>query len=629
MDLLHGLPLRRGDRLWRGVLVLLLCLLPFRLAQAAPATQTAPLPLLLGEFGSVSLAQGDAVQYALAIPFDGSYIVAFTGDGDPGDFVLTLAGADGSELYNDVLQGETAVDLTAGDYLLTFTAQADADLAFLVGIEGGAMSSDSDAPGELFNGSVFTTEEVTGPLYATLTIEPSSYPQQVLVLVQGGDGDVYTAEVTSEDFDYYYTSTDESDLVRFVSSGGAYQLVITPTAGGASLQVSVFLSGPAPVLELGVETDGELTDAADEDTYQITVEAAGTVIAVTTTSEVDLTLSAGLQPGAESWMVYGYADEPTVLEFIAPEAGVYYITVATEGETGAAYTVLAEDGGAAPVLSLDEPTQGSVEAGSTSGYLVNVEEPDQFLIVVLAGPADEDLDLSIAQYIDGEQLASDSAASLSSREIVGVFAAEPGVYVVEVDGSWSEGADFTILASTGALADVLGEEAAAPSAESATESATESTPVETADGAIEQWAVAAEASSQYTDDSWSAQQATGAPDTPDAGDNATAWAASAADDQVETLVLVFEQLVNPTAIEIYESFNPGAVAQIEVLDPNTDEWVVVWSGEADTAGEEMALFSPELTPVDFVTNQVRLTIDEAAVEGWNEIDAVKLIGTVE
>ncbi len=617
MNLLHDFSLRRGGQFWRSVLVLLLCLLPFRLAQAA---QEAPRSLLLGEFGSASLAEGDAVQYALTAPRDGTYTVAFTGDGDPGDFLLTLAGADGSELYNDVLQGEIVVDLTAGDYLLTFTAQADADLAFLVGIEAGSMSTDMDAPGELFNGSVFVTEAVAETLYATLTIAPSSYPQQVLVLVQGDD-DVYTAEVTSEDFDYYYTSTDESDLVRFVSSGGEYQLVVTPTTGGAALQVSVFLSGPAPVLELGVETDGELTGAEDEDTYQITVAAAGTMVAVTATSETDLTLSAGLQPGAESWMVYGYADEPTVLEFIAPEAGVYYMTVATDVETGAAYTLLAEDRGAAPVLPLDEPTQGSVEAGRRLSYLVNVEEPEQFLIVVLAGPAEEDLDLSIAQYIDGEQVASDSAALLSSREVVGLFAAEPGVYVVQVDGSWAEGADFVILASTGALADLLGEEAAAP--------AVESTADETAGGAIEQWAVAAEASSQYTDDSWSAQQATGAPDTPEAGDNATAWAAAAADDQVETLALVFEQPVNPTAIEIYESFNPGAVTQIEVLDPNTDEWVVVWSGEADTVGQELAVFSPVLTAVDFVTDQVRLTIDEPAIAGWNEIDAVKLIGVTE
>ena len=42
--------------------------------------------------------------------------------------------------------------MTAGDYLFTFTAQTGADLAFLVGIEAGSMTTDSDAPGALFNG---------------------------------------------------------------------------------------------------------------------------------------------------------------------------------------------------------------------------------------------------------------------------------------------------------------------------------------------------------------------------------------------------------------------------------------------------------------------------------------------
>ncbi len=62
-----------------------------------------------------------------------------------------------------------------------------------------------------------------------------------------------------------------------------------------------------------------------------------------------------MQPGAETWMVYGYGDEPTLLEFIAPEAGVYYITLATDAETGAAYSVLVEAGDVAEVLPLDEP----------------------------------------------------------------------------------------------------------------------------------------------------------------------------------------------------------------------------------------------------------------------------------
>ena len=36
-----------------------------------------------------------------------------------------------------------------------------------------------------------------------------------------------------------------------------------------------------------------------------------------------------------------------------------------------------------------------------------------------------------------------------------------------------------------------------------------------------------------------------------------------------------------------------------------------------------------LTKLDFATDQVRLSIDEPLIPGWNEIDAVKLIGGVE
>lgn len=611
---------RRG--MLRTVLLVMLCLAPLQAVQAAPAAQDdAPRPLLLGEFGNANLAEGESVQYALTTPMDGTYTVAFTADGNAADFVLTLVDADGNTLYDDVLQTNTVIDLTAGDYVLTFTAQAAAELAFLVGIEAGSMSTDAEAPGELFNGVVFITENVTEPLFATLTLEQSSYPQKALILVQGGDGDVYEVEVTSENFDYYYTSTDESEVLQFVSEGGVYDLKVTPTSGGASLQISVFLSGPAPTLEVGVETPGELNSAEDTNTYQFTIGEPGTMVAVTANADADasLTLNAGLTPDAQSWSAYSYASEPAVLEFIAPVAGVYYVTVQTDAEAGGAYTILVEEKGKAATLPLNEPTQGSVASGSRTGYVFEVSEPEQFVIVALAGPADEDLDLNISYYVNGEQVAGDSTASSSGREVAGLFAEEPGTILVDVNGSWTDGADFTILAFTGPLTDLMGE-GVTPDAEPATTNS---------EGQIEQWAVAAEASSEYTDDSWSAQQVTGAADTPEAGDIGTAWAAASADVEAETLVLVYAQPVNPTGIEIYESYNPGAVARIEVLDPNTDDWVVVWEGVADTAGEEIAVFRPQLTSVDFATDQVRLTIDEPLIPGWNEIDAVKLIGVTE
>ncbi len=148
-------------------------------------------------------------------------------------------------------------------------------------------------------------------------------------------------------------------------------------------------------------------------------------------------------------------------------------------------------------------------------------------------------------------------------------------------------------------------------------------------GTVEQWAVDVEATSQYSDGEWSAAQVSGEPDTPDAGDFATAWAADSADAGIEQLTLGYPQAVVPTGIEIYESYNPGAVVTVEAYDIDGDAWVVLWEGTADTAGQESAVFSPPLTAPDFATTVIRIAVDETAVEGWNEIDAVKLIGTVQ
>lgn len=615
----------------QAMVVLLMLFWPAATYAAVPA-QDGPRPLLLGEFGRASLDEGQSAEFSLTTPIDGTYTVVFTGDGDPADFSLVIAGADGTELYNDAMQVETLIDLTAGNYLLTFTAQVKADLAFLVGIEAGSMTEDSGEPGELFNGGVFVTSDVGNPLYATLTIEPSSYPQQVALLVQGGDGDVYSVEVYSEEFDFWSTYTDEAEIVQFPTTGGVYDVTVTPVDGGAELQVSVFLSGPAPVLEMGVETSGELTEAGDSDTYQFEVTAAGASVTVQAGADdgADLTVAAGTKPDAETWYEYSFGDEPASLQFIAPQAGTYYLKITTDSDGGATYTVLAEQGEIASILPVNEPVAGSVSEAEQVGYLLETTEPDQFVVVVLVGPVDEDLDLTIARYEDGEQMASDNSYASGSREVVALFSDQPGVFIVTVDASYAADSEYTILATTGALSDLMGMEGAAPADDGAVatdESAVDEPAPPT--GLLEQWATSAEASSQYGDEDWSAQQATGEPNTLDGGDTPTAWAAAAADSETESLVLAFGVPVIPAGIEIYESYNPGAIVRIEVLDPNTDEWVVVWEGTADTAGEDVAVFSPALAAVDFATDQVRLTIDEPAVSGWNEIDAVKLVGAPE
>ncbi|MFO7631552.1 MAG: PPC domain-containing protein [Caldilinea sp.] len=599
----------------------------------APArAQGEATPILLGEFVRASLEERDEVVFALTVPIDGVYTVVYTGEGSPSDFLMAVVDVDGAALYDDVMQNETSIELVAGSYALLFTAQAEAELQFATGIEAGSMTDDYDAPGELFNGATFITENVTGPLYAKLVVESSPYPQQMAVLVQGAASDVYEAELTSTaSFDYTNITTDESEFLRVVTTGGVYDLTIAPTEGGAALQVSIFLSGPAPALEVGVETNGELDSADDTDTYQFTISEAGTVVSVTASSVEALDLSAGFLPGEGTWTTNSYGDEPASLTFIAPEAGTYYVELTTDAEAGVAYTVLVEEGDQAAVLLLNEPTKGEAPAGASIGYLVKIDEPEQFLIAMLVGPADDDLDLVVRRYEDGRETAYGSSSTTGSREIVALYSEEPGTYIVLVDGSWSNAdADFVILASTGAVADLIDllDEAEIEDEADATPTA-EPTPAVDADDSIAQWVTDAEASSQYSDDAWSARQVIGAPDTPEPGDEITAWAALSSDLQLETLILSYAQAVIPTGIEIYETYNPGAVTVIAVIDPNTDEWVVVWEGVADTIGEEIAIFSPTLTPVAFATTQVRLTIDEPSVPGWNEIDAVKLIGIPE
>ncbi|NJN81743.1 MAG: hypothetical protein HC802_05275 [Caldilineaceae bacterium] len=100
---------------------------------------------------------------------------------------------------------------------------------------------------------------------------------------------------------------------------------------------------------------------------------------------------------------------------------------------------------------------------------------------------------------------------------------------------------------------------------------------------------------------------------------------SHADSGVVTLDLTYDHLVTPHAVEIYETFNPGAVTLLEAYDPAVGSWVTLWQG-ADTTAGESGVFSPFFSPPAFKTNSLRLTLDTSAVPGFNDIDAVGLIG---
>lgn len=144
------------------------------------------------------------------------------------------------------------------------------------------------------------------------------------------------------------------------------------------------------------------------------------------------------------------------------------------------------------------------------------------------------------------------------------------------------------------------------------------------EGRTRQWAVTARASSEFSATNWSAMQATGKPDTTDAGDIRTAWATRQPDGGEEWLELTYERPVTPTHVRIHETFNPGAVRKVEARD-GEGNWQVLWEGNGSSAEpKRWLLLAFRRAPV--TTTTIRIVLDCSAVPGWNEIDAVELIG---
>jgi hypothetical protein len=143
-----------------------------------------------------------------------------------------------------------------------------------------------------------------------------------------------------------------------------------------------------------------------------------------------------------------------------------------------------------------------------------------------------------------------------------------------------------------------------------------------------QWAVEATASStsggEHGDANHTAGQATGAPNVERYGNNALAWSPKAADAGLEWLDLRYAKPVHATAVRVRESCGPGAVIKVELFDEQGSAHTV-WQGNDITKNLDYLVV--EFPKTVFKTNRVKLTLATNIVGGWNEIDAVQLVGT--
>lgn len=130
-------------------------------------------------------------------------------------------------------------------------------------------------------------------------------------------------------------------------------------------------------------------------------------------------------------------------------------------------------------------------------------------------------------------------------------------------------------------------------------------------------------STQYYETStWTAQQAAGAPNTSGCGDYGTAWASKTQDGRREFLELEFADPAPVSRIFIHETYNPGAVDTVYVLNPNTGLFEKVYERTAAPGAPCPRALSIAFPLTAFPVSKIRIAINSPAVSGYNEIDAV-------
>jgi len=149
-----------------------------------------------------------------------------------------------------------------------------------------------------------------------------------------------------------------------------------------------------------------------------------------------------------------------------------------------------------------------------------------------------------------------------------------------------------------------------------------------------QWAVSATASSTYSGEKspdakapYTPNAATGEPDVERYGDDGHSWASQTADKGVEWLEVKFARPVQATELRIRQNSGPGAIIKVEIIDEGGAKHVV-WQGVDEQKYEpsSIAWWRNAFEKTPFKVAGARITLATNAVPGWNEIDAVQLLG---
>lgn len=255
-------------------------------------------------------------------------------------------------------------------------------------------------------------------------------------------------------------------------------------------------------------------------------------------------------------------------------------------------------------IAYGERVEGGIVKNGRSQWTFNASKGDEItLIIAPATGFDAVVDII---NTDGDSILPTGAIDDSfAEETVNIQLPDDGEYSILIFGYEDSNGRYQLLLSND---DEMAIEAGFSS---------------NSNGTISQWASRTSASSEFSNDSWAAFQAEGAPDTLECGDLPTAWAA-ANSKSVEWIELYYETAVVVTELNIHQSYTPDQVVSVALI-ATSGENVPIFT-QTQIAEENCPYILSLTVESDFPSDGVRITIDQSALSDWTEIDAVELIG---
>ena len=129
--------------------------------------------------------------------------------------------------------------------------------------------------------------------------------------------------------------------------------------------------------------------------------------------------------------------------------------------------------------------------------------------------------------------------------------------------------------------------------------------------------------SQGTIPDFHAMQAAGSPNSDAQVDDPRAWASERGNMGIQWIEATYRTPLRVQTLRIYEVNSAGAVVEVQTVD-SRGQRRTVWRG-ADPTGRP-GVFELRISPTSYRVQRVRLVLDTDRRAGWNEIDAIEIVG---